>query len=93
MNVHFHVSKGLQKILPHSNIGFHSVQNRAVPLSPTEWQAMLRDAQPSAISGDEKRAHPIVMDVRNDYEWDSGHFTAAERPLEVSFYWALDAAV
>ena len=60
------------------------MQNRARPLSPTEWQAMLRDAQPSSVSKDDREKQPIVMDVRNDYEWDSGHFNAAARPLEVS---------
>ena len=28
---------------------------------------------------------PIVLDVRNSYEWDAGHFAGAERPLEVIF--------
>lgn len=26
---------------------------------------------------------PVVLDVRNSYEWDAGHFKGAERPLEV----------
>lgn len=26
---------------------------------------------------------PLVLDVRNSYEWDAGHFVGAERPLEV----------
>lgn len=29
----------------------------------------------------EKR--PVVLDLRNSYEWDAGHFVGAERPLEV----------
>ena len=61
------------------------VQNRAVALSPTEWQAMLRDAQPASTLEDDRSKQPIIMDVRNDYEWDSGHFNAAARPLEVIF--------
>ena len=28
---------------------------------------------------------PIVLDVRNDYEWDAGHFVGAERPQEEVF--------
>ena len=27
----------------------------------------------------------IVLDVRNDYEWDAGHFDGAERPAEEEF--------
>lgn len=27
----------------------------------------------------------IVLDVRNDYEWDAGHFSAAARPSEEVF--------
>lgn len=26
---------------------------------------------------------PVVLDLRNSYEWDAGHFVGAERPLEV----------
>ena len=26
----------------------------------------------------------VVLDVRNQYEWDAGHFQGAERPMEVS---------
>jgi len=26
---------------------------------------------------------PVVLDVRNAYEWDAGHFAGSERPLEV----------
>ena len=28
-------------------------------------------------------AQVVVLDVRNQYEWDAGHFRGAERPLEV----------
>lgn len=27
----------------------------------------------------------MVLDLRNDYEWDAGHFEGAERPLEEEF--------
>lgn len=27
----------------------------------------------------------VVLDVRNDYEWDAGHFQGAERPTEEEF--------
>lgn len=26
----------------------------------------------------------VVLDVRNAYEWDAGHFVGAKRPLEAS---------
>lgn len=50
---------------------------RAVPLSPKQWEEMLLKGE------NEKR--PIVLDVRNAYEWDAGHFAGAERPLEDNF--------
>merc|ERR1719305_2056144 len=28
---------------------------------------------------------PLVIDVRNDYEWDTGHFAGADRPEEYNF--------
>lgn len=28
---------------------------------------------------------PVVLDVRNSYEWDAGHFEGAERPREEEF--------
>ena len=55
---------------------------RATPLTPGQWAAMLpktgtADADPSTS--------PIVLDVRNAYEWDAGHFEGAGRPVEVEF--------
>lgn len=29
------------------------------------------------------RTDVVVLDVRNDYEWDAGHFQGADRPHEV----------
>ena len=46
-------------------------------------------AQPSgrsdASSATAVAARPdvVVLDVRNDYEWDAGHFQGANRPQEV----------
>jgi rhodanese-related sulfurtransferase len=37
---------------------------------------MLAEAQTSG-------RQPLVLDVRNSYEWDAGHFEGAQRPLEV----------
>ncbi|KAK9845288.1 hypothetical protein WJX81_002464 [Elliptochloris bilobata] len=73
-------------------------QARATPLAPGQWREMLRDALPAASSaidpgagaadpgeGAAERVRPLVLDVRNAYEWDAGHFQGAERPLEDHF--------
>lgn len=41
-----------------------------IHLSPQEWKKML----------DERDENTILIDVRNDYEWDIGHFEGAELP-------------
>ena len=57
---------------------------RAAPLSPKQWEAMLLQHE-GGEEGSEKKPRPIVLDVRNAYEWDAGHFEGAERPLEDNF--------
>ena len=52
--------------------------SRATKVSPKDWRDMLSNG----IDG--KR--PLVLDVRNAYEWDAGHFEGAERPLEEKFH-------
>ena len=37
----------------------------------------------AAAEGDARRRGVVVLDVRNGYEWDAGHFVGAERPAEV----------
>lgn len=37
-------------------------------------------AQAQALPPEQR---PVVLDLRNSYEWDAGHFVGAERPLEV----------
>ena len=65
------------------------MQARATPLAPGEWRAMLRDVLPlaggpaGAGEGAAGWPRPVVLDVRNAYEWDAGHFAGAKRPLEV----------
>lgn len=49
---------------------------RATPLEPAAWKQMIAEAQERKIT---------VLDVRNDYEWDAGHFVGAERPQEEVF--------
>lgn len=51
--------------------------SRATPVKPSEWRSML--------SGGVDGRRPLVLDVRNSYEWDAGHFVGAERPLEDEF--------
>eukprot|EP00878_Enallax_costatus_P013237 GHUV01013838.1.p1 GENE.GHUV01013838.1~~GHUV01013838.1.p1 ORF type:complete len:497 (+),score=171.69 GHUV01013838.1:611-2101(+) len=50
---------------------------RATPLDPAAWRHKLAKADAS------KRV--VVMDLRNDYEWDAGHFDWAPRPDEEVF--------
>jgi predicted sulfurtransferase len=52
-------------------------ESRATKVSPEDWREMLTNG----VNG--KR--PLVLDVRNAYEWDAGHFVGAERPLEENF--------
>ncbi|VVA91711.1 unnamed protein product [Arabis nemorensis] len=54
---------------------------RAKPLEPSEWKRKLKDLT------DDDEASPsssgkscILLDVRNGYEWDVGHFRGARRP-------------
>ncbi|GLI62237.1 hypothetical protein VaNZ11_004832 [Volvox africanus] len=49
---------------------------RATPLNPSRWKEMIAQAQEEKM---------VVLDVRNDYEWDAGHFEGAERPAEEVF--------
>lgn len=60
---------------------------RATPLPPSDWKAMLANAKrvnaQRAAGASEERV--VVLDVRNSYEWDAGHFAGAERPLEDEF--------
>ncbi len=46
-----------------------------VHLSPEEWKKML----------DQKDENILLIDVRNDYEWDIGHFEGAELPTLEKF--------
>lgn len=48
---------------------------RALPLSPSEWRHRLE-----AINKNDPHSKDIILDVRNGYEWDIGHFRGAQRP-------------
>jgi UPF0176 protein len=57
------------------------LSDRGIDLSPSEWQAMLDGTEA-----------PVVLDVRNDYEWDVGRFSAAGRPAPTTFAQSDEAA-
>jgi len=50
---------------------------RATPLNSSQW----KDFMNNGVHGQK----PVVLDVRNSYEWDAGHFVGAKRPLEKEF--------
>lgn len=49
---------------------------RATPVSPKKWKEMAAEAEAKNV---------VMLDVRNDYEWDAGHFRGAARPAEEEF--------
>ncbi|XP_040247300.1 rhodanese-like domain-containing protein 8, chloroplastic isoform X1 [Aegilops tauschii subsp. strangulata] len=56
---------------------------RASPLTPSEWREKLeaRKRLDSEAAGDTSEGRKLLLlDVRNDYEWDIGHFEGAKRP-------------
>ncbi|KAK3148679.1 hypothetical protein QOZ80_3AG0207300 [Eleusine coracana subsp. coracana] len=58
---------------------------RARPLAPSEWKERLEaskclDVFSSKTSGETFGRKLLLLDVRNDYEWDIGHFQGAKRP-------------
>ncbi|KAK6925395.1 Rhodanase, C-terminal [Dillenia turbinata] len=54
---------------------------RATPIEPSEWRRRLegskKDDGPSTTNVEKNY---ILLDVRNGYEWDIGHFSGAQRP-------------
>ncbi|CAK8579805.1 unnamed protein product [Lathyrus sativus] len=54
---------------------------RALPLSPSEWRDRLQAINKNdPHSKDYSNRNNIILDVRNGYEWDIGHFRGAQRP-------------
>lgn len=62
-----------------AHLPVHDPSRRGIPLNPSQWHDMLGDVI------DEKPDAPVLLDVRNGYEWDVGHFRGAERPVQESF--------
>nr|CAD1819050.1 unnamed protein product [Ananas comosus var. bracteatus] len=58
---------------------------RATPLTPSEWRKRLQNGRnvdifSSNIDSSASEKEFLLLDVRNGYEWDIGHFRGAERP-------------
>ncbi|KAJ9546067.1 hypothetical protein OSB04_025774 [Centaurea solstitialis] len=54
---------------------------RATPLAPGEWRKRLEAANNVDVSSHVNPSRNVVLlDVRNGYEWDIGHFIGAQRP-------------
>ncbi|XP_061364114.1 rhodanese-like domain-containing protein 8, chloroplastic [Gastrolobium bilobum] len=54
---------------------------RAIPLTPSEWRNRLKAINKADLtSKDYPNRNYILLDVRNGYEWDIGHFRGAQRP-------------
>ncbi|KAL9665901.1 hypothetical protein QQ045_000222 [Rhodiola kirilowii] len=51
---------------------------RATPLSPSEWRRKLKAVKEK--SDKSANQNVVLLDVRNGYEWDIGHFSGAQRP-------------
>ncbi|CAA2985666.1 Hypothetical predicted protein [Olea europaea subsp. europaea] len=52
---------------------------RATPLTPSQWRSRLESVN-NNNSSNAVNTHCILLDVRNGYEWDVGHFQGAQRP-------------
>ncbi|XP_010277320.1 PREDICTED: rhodanese-like domain-containing protein 8, chloroplastic isoform X2 [Nelumbo nucifera] len=53
---------------------------RAIPIAPSEWREKLQNRKKHGASNSELTRKFILLDVRNGYEWDIGHFHGAQRP-------------
>ncbi|KAH9606189.1 hypothetical protein KSS87_008483 [Heliosperma pusillum] len=59
---------------------------RATPLTPVEWRRKLNALHNSDDDANkDQNKSCILLDVRNGYEWDIGHFDGAQRPEVDSF--------
>ncbi|KAL9170944.1 hypothetical protein ABFS82_04G179000 [Erythranthe guttata] len=55
---------------------------RATPLTPSEWKSKLERVNniDNSLDTVNSTTNCILLDVRNGYEWDVGHFQGAQRP-------------
>ena len=74
--------KALVSILRDRALPVTTEEARAWKTDPGEWKRMLErgNALPEGDPG-----KPVVLDLRNSYEWDAGHFEGADRPEEYNF--------
>ena len=54
-----------------AHLPLHDPSARATPLKPNEWHDMLGEVIAETDDA------PVLLDVRNGYEWDVGHFKGA----------------
>ena len=72
-----------QRIAPcqaHSSKAERAEHAQSRPDSGAESSGSSDASSPTAVAA---RPDVVVLDVRNDYEWDAGHFQGANRPQEV----------
>ena len=62
-----------------SSCGPRPSQGRCCRAEDVHWQSAGAGRQHGCCSGHQ----PVLLDLRNGYEWDAGHFHGAARPLEV----------
>jgi len=66
-------------MLPATVTGCHLTHERGQRSLSLKWR--VTSARPDA---------PVLIDVRNGYEWDVGHFQGAVRPVQESFRETVD---
>ena len=66
--------------LQQADIADRQEDARSRPDSSAESSGSSDDSGATAVAA---RPDVVVLDVRNDYEWDAGHFQGAKRPQEV----------
>lgn len=83
-SIHFKIHEYHEHVFPRKTVKYRkqlvaldadfNLENRGDPVSPSEWRDML-----------EKLENRVILDVRNDYEWQIGHFEGAELPACETF--------
>jgi UPF0176 protein len=84
-NVHFKIHTFPEHVFPRATIKYRKqlvaldaevdLSQTGERLSPEQWSKML----------DERDANTLLLDVRNDYEWEIGHFEGSELPALDTF--------
>lgn len=63
-----------------SHLPLLDLSMRAKPLTPSQWRSKLETVNKDYQGNVNLNTTCILLDVRNGYEWDIGHFHGAERP-------------